>query len=317
MTPVTAFVTHSDCSRHDPGWGHAEHQGRLPAVARAVYRDMLTLFDPLLEVEGRPATVEDLRLAHTAAYVERVRAAAEEAGAAGKPLPLGAEVVVSGASWDAVLAAVGSVLTAVETVLAGEARNAFCAVRPPGHEAGPDGPGGFSIFNGVAAAARHLRERRGLERVLVVEVGARAGVGTARIVASDPGIRFLSLHQTGVGDAPAWPDEARPVPLPAGATGADLLAALGPALDAAVAGFPPDFLLVSLGFDALATDPLGGLALEPVDYHALTTLLRERADALCGGRLVSVLEDGFDPAGMGRGVVQHLRALAGLPAASS
>jgi len=308
---TTGYVTHSDCSLHDTGWAHPEHQGRLPAVARAVYRDMLTLFEPLLEVEGRPATDEDLLLVHSPGYVERVRRVEAEAEAAGKSIPLGAEVSVSGASWEAAIAAVGCALTAVETVLAGEARNAFCAVRPPGHQAAADGPGGFGIFNSVAVAARHLRDRRAAERVLIVEVGAEPGPGTARIVGSDPGIRFLSLHAGEVD----WPAGARAVPLPAGATGEALLAALRPALEAAASDFPPDFLLLSLGFDALASDPLGALALEAADYHRLTLHLREAADSLCGGRLVSVMEGGYDPPATGRAVVQHLRALASLPPA--
>jgi acetoin utilization deacetylase AcuC-like enzyme len=311
---TTAYVSHSDCSRHDPGWGHPEHQGRLPAVARAVYRDMLTLFDPLLEVEARPAEEADLLLAHSPEFVERVRRAAEEAEREGKSLPVGEGTMVSGASWDAALAAAGSALTATRLVLDGMVRNAFCPVRPPGHRAGRDGPGGFGLFNSIAVAARHLRDRAGLERVLIVEWGAAAGTGTAEIVAADPGIHFLSIHQAPPGEPHPWPSGATAVPLPAGSTGEELLAALRAALDRATADFVPDFLLLSAGFDALASDPLGGLALEPLDFHALTRDLRERADALCAGRLVSVLEGGYDPTATGTAVVHHLRALAGLAA---
>lgn len=312
---TTAYVSHSDCSLHDPGWGHPEHQGRLPAVARAVYRDMLTLFDPLLEAEARPAEEADLLLAHSPEYVERVRRAAEEAERAGKSLPFGDDVVVSGASWDAALAAAGSALTASRLVLEGTVRNAFCPVRPPGHRVGREGPGGFGLFNSVAVAARHLRERAGLERVLIVEWSAAAGWGTAEIAASDPGLRFLSLHQDAPDDLRPWPAGAMTVPLPPGSTGEAFLAASRDALDRATADFSPDFLLLSAGFDALASDPRGGLALEPLDFFALTRDLRERADALCAGRLVSVLEGGYDPAATGTAVVHHLRALAGLEAA--
>lgn len=309
---VTAYVAHSDCARHDPGWRSPEHQGRLPAVARAVYRDMLTLFDPLLEVEGVPAGPEDLRLVHTAEYVARVRRAVEAAAAAGEPLPFEEGVVVSDASWDAAVAGAGCALTAADLVLEGSVRNAFCAVRPPGGEVGADHAGGYGLFNNVAIAARHLRERRGVERILVVAVGASPGRGTAEILAADPGLRFLSVHRALPPGAPPLPPAARSVALPAGATGADLLGVLPPALAEATAGFHPDFLLLSLGFDALAADPLGGLSLEPADYHALSRELRERADALCAGRLVSVMEGGYDPPATARAVVQHLRALAGV-----
>ncbi len=316
MPKATAYVSHADCSLHDAGWGHPEHQGRLPAVARAVYRDMLTLFEPLLQVEARPAAVDDLLLAHTSLYVERVRRATGAAREAGTPLPFEGGAVVSGASWEAALAAVGSALTAVEVVLAGEARNAFCPVRPPGHEVGVDRSRGFGLFNSAAVAARHLRERRGMERVLVLDVSSSGGLGTAEIVAADPGIRFSSVHATREEPA-AWPDAARVARLPAGAGGAELVAALDAALDEAVSGFVPDFLLLSIGFDALASDPLGSLSLRPGDYFELTRCVRERADVLCGGCLVSVMEGGYDADATGRAVVQHLRALAGLPAGFS
>ena len=292
---TTAFVTHPDCSLHDTGWAHPEHQGRLPAVARAVYRDMLTLFEPLLEVEGAPASPEDLLLAHSPEYVERVRARSEESATAGETLVLEGETRVSGASWAAARAAVGCALTAVEVVLLGEVRNAFCAVRPPGHGAGRASSHSFALFNPVAIAALALRARHGIERVLVVDLGASPGVGTREILAEEPGVSLVALDES---------------TLPPAADGAAVLAALDGALDALATR--PDFVLLSLGCDALASDPRGSLSLLPADYHSLTTRLRERAEEWCDGRLVSLLEEGYDPAGMGAAVVQHLRALARL-----
>lgn len=309
---VTAYVSHHDCSRHDPGWGQPEHQGRLPAVARATYRDMLTLFEPLLELEGVPATEADLRLVHTQDYVERVREACAEAARAGEAVELAPDVRVSGASWEAATAAVGCAMTAVESVLAGDVRNAFCATRPPGAGAGADFASRFSVFNPVAVAARLLRERRGLERVLVVELGAEPGVGTLHALRNVSGVRILSIHH---GSQREEVDNSLRVGLPAGASGAQLHSALDEALDLVLDDFIPDFLLLSLGCDALRTDPLGSLALEPDDYYTLSASLRARADRICAGRIVSVLEGGYDPAGMARAVVQHLRALAGLPPA--
>jgi acetoin utilization deacetylase AcuC-like enzyme len=307
---TTAYVTHSDCSLHDTGWRHPEHQGRLPAVARAVYRDMLTLFDPLLELEAVPAAEADLLLAHDQGYVDRVRARCEEAADAGEVLVLEGDTRVSGASWRAALAAVGSALTAVDAVLRGDVRNAFCAVRPPGHGAGRDSTSHFALFNPAAIAARHLVRRAGLSRVLIVEWGAAGGAGTLDVVRGDPAIGFLSLHSA---SAPLPPTEGAYLrALPAGSDGADLLRALEERLDRAVADASPDFILLSLGCDALATDPRGDLDLQPDDYYALTLALRDRAERVCGGMLVSVLEEGYDSAGMGQAVLRHLHALAGL-----
>lgn len=314
---TTAFVSHHDSPRHDTGWGHPDHQGRIPALVRAVHRDMLTLHGHLVQVEAVPATEEDLLLVHTPEYVRAVREAVEAAAAEGRPVPFQADVVVSGASWDAAVASAGAALTGVETVRAGEARNAFCSARPPGRDAAAGHAGGHSVFNHVAVAARHLRDRRGAARVLVVDWGARAPLGTGAALGGDPGVRVLSVHQHpgptlagAAGDAGALRSRG----VPAGAGGAEFGAALAAGLEEAAA-WEPEWTLLSAGFDVLAGDPLGGLAVQPREVHGLTLLLREWADRVCGGRLVSVLEGGYDPAATGAAVVQHLRALAGLPAA--
>lgn len=289
----TAFVSHHHTALHDTGWGHPEHQGRLPALVRAVYRDMLTLHGHLLEVEARPATEEDLLRVHTPAYVRRVREAVEDAAREGRPRVLEGEVVVSGASWDAALAAAGAAITGVEAVLAGEARNAFCATRPPGRDAAPDRPGGHSLFNTAAIAARYLLDERGAGRVLLVDWGAEAPLGTPEVFADDPRVRLVSVRPRAGGDP------------------------LHEALAGALAGVEEvDFVLLSAGFDLLAADPRGGAgAVEPREVYDLTLLVREAAERLCGGRLVSVLEGGYAPAETGKAVVQHLRALADLPPA--
>jgi acetoin utilization deacetylase AcuC-like enzyme len=312
VTPTTAFVAHHDCPRHDTGWRHPEHQGRLPALVRAVYRDMLTLHGHLAEVEGTPAGEAELHLAHDAAYVRAIRDLSRGAAEAGKVLPFGEEGAISGATWDAATAAVGCALTAVRTVRSGEVRNAFCSVRPPGHEAGRAAAAGHAVFNSVAVAARALLAE-GLAP-LVVGWGGRPGVGTAEILGAHPRVRLVSVHEAQPREVP-WPESAQAVALPAGSDGALYLAAFEGAVDAALAGFAPDFVLLSAGFDALAGDPRGSLALVPEDYHRLTRALVERADACCRGRLVSVLEGGYEPRATGTAVVQHVRALAGLPPA--
>ena len=310
---TTGYVTHPDCSRHDAGWAHPEHQGRLPAIARAVYRDMLALFEPLLEVEAVPATEADLLLAHSQPYVDRVRHRAAEAGSAGRVLPFEGETNVSAASWDAGLAAVGSALTGVDLVLDGRVRNAFCAIRPPGHGVGYETSTRYGLFNSVAVAARHLVRRRGLERVLIVECGSAFGAGTSALFARDPKIRFVSISSEVTGDRFDAPPRSRL--LPAGSAGETMQAELMDALMEATASSPPDFVLLSLGFDALLADPAGSLALRAEDFFALTETVRSVADLHCAGRLVSVLEEGYHPSELGAAVVQHLHALAGLPPA--
>jgi acetoin utilization deacetylase AcuC-like enzyme len=315
MHDVTAFVSHEDASRHDTGWSHPDHQGRLPAIVRAVQRDMAALWEPLRQIEGGPATEDDLRLVHTPGYVARVRAAAEEAARAGRTLEVDG-VPVSGASWDAAVASVGCALAAVDAVLGGEVRNGFALARPPGRGARADAAGEFSLFNTVAIAARHLRRRRGIGRVLVVAWGASPPDALARVLGEDDGIGLISIHP----HPRSFPDPAPPADHPPvagaalapGSGGETFTAALRDALDAVPPGEAPDFVLLSAGFDILAADPHGALAVEPDDVHAITLALREWADARAGERLVSVLEGGYAAAETARAVIQHLHALAGL-----
>jgi acetoin utilization deacetylase AcuC-like enzyme len=307
---VTAFVSHEDCSRHDTGWNHPDHQGRLPAITRAVYRDMVALWEPLLQAQGAHAAEADLRRVHTQRYVDDVRRTAIAAAAEGRPLELGG-VPVSGASWDAALAAAGCAMTAADVVIRGEARNAFAPARPPGRGALPDEPGEFSLFNSVAVAARHLRQAHSSARVLVVAWGARPADAIRACLAGDPGVGVISVHQQ---QPAAAEPHAHDAALPAGADGAELGRAMRTLLDGIPAGDSPDFVLLSAGFDILAGDPQGGLAVTPREVYDLTLHLREWADARCGGRLVSVLEGGYEQNAVAAAVVQHLRALAGLPA---
>lgn len=306
---VTAYVSHEDCSRHDTGWNHPDHQGRLPAITRAVYRDMVALWEPLLQVPGAHATETDLLRVHTQRYIDDVRRTAIAAAAEGRPLELGG-VPVSGASWDAAVAAVGSATAAVDVVLRGDARNAFVPARPPGRGAMPDAPGEHSLFNTVAITARHLREVHGPVRVLVVAWGARPADAIRACVAGDAGISVVSIHQQQGDDVERHVND---VALPAGSAGAEFGDAMRRLLDTVPAEESPDFVLLSAGFDILAGDPLGGLAVTPREVYDLTLQLREWVDDRAGGRLVSVLEGGYEQNATAQAVVQHIRALAGLP----
>jgi acetoin utilization deacetylase AcuC-like enzyme len=303
---VTAFVSHSDCARHDPGWNHPDHQGRLPGLMREVYRDMLTLFEPLLEVEGRHASEEELRLVHGAGYLERLRGWSAEAEARGGPFEVMPGLFVSSATWAASLAAAGSPLVAIDEVLAVRVRNAFCPVRPPARDAVADRPGRFGFVNPLAIAVLSLLGRSDVERVLVVEWGDSSSI--APLLAGVAGARCAAVGGSGSGFDTS-PDRTP------GAAGASLATSVARVLDRALADFTPDFVLLSAGFEWLRGDPLGGRTLEPRDFFEATRVLREVADAVCDGRLVSILEGGYDPTKLGAASVQHLRALAGLPPA--
>jgi len=292
---VTAFVSHYDCSRHDTGWGNPDHQGRLPGLMRAVYADMLTLFEPLLEVEGRHATVAELERVHSRSYLDRVRSWVAQATAVGGPVTVGPTLVASAASWEASLAAVGCALTGIQAVVDGRSRNAFCAVRPPGRDATADAPGAFGFLNPVAAAVAHLLSLGIADRVLVVEWGESC-TSLAQVHTSN-------VRVVGVGD------------LADDADGETFLSSTADALARGVEGCAPEFVILSAGFDWLAGDPVAGRNLLPRDYYAATELVRKLSERECSGRLVSILEGGYDARLLGVAGVQHLRALAGLPRA--
>jgi acetoin utilization deacetylase AcuC-like enzyme len=322
MPYPTALVMHPDCALHDTGWGHPEHQGRLPAVIRAIEKDTPALLEVMLQREATPVGEAELGLVHTAEHIERIRRSVAAAAERRETVSIDADTVVSAASWDAAVAAAGCAVTATALVLDGEAGTAFAAARPPGHHATADRAMGFCLFNNVAIAARWAQTARGVGRVLIVDWDVHHGNGTQEIFYADPSVYYLSLHQsphypgTGAAEergAGAGLGATRNVPIPAGLPAAEYRRLFEEALDAALNEFSPELVLVSAGFDCLAGDPLGDLLLEPVDLHGLTRTLVERTRSTAGGRVVAVLEGGYAPDRVGRGVVQVIRALGGLP----
>jgi len=307
-TPL-AFISHSDIGRHDNGWNHPEHVGRVRAITRAL-RERPDLFTTLDHIEGRRATEAELALAHDPAYIAAVR---EMAAAGGGRFD--ADTIVSEGSWDAATAGAGCVLDAVERSLDGRSRRAFCAVRPPGHHALRAQGMGFCLFGNVAIAAHHARAL-GANRVLIVDWDVHHGNGTQALVEHDPTIRFISMHQWPWYPGSGAKDDRGPhksvwnVPMAAGLAPERYLEALAGAVDAATDSWTPDLVLVSSGFDALARDPLGGFTLELEHVTALTQDLVKRAERWCGGRVVSALEGGYDPERLGAGVIAQLDALA-------
>jgi acetoin utilization deacetylase AcuC-like enzyme len=304
-----AFISHSDCGRHDTGWGHPEHVGRLRAIPRAL-RDDFELFHELRHVEGRHATAEELALAHDAAYVERVRSVVARGGGALDP-----DTPTSPGSWDAATAGVGCVLDAVDLAFGGEASRSFCAVRPPGHHALRAAAMGFCIFGNVAIGAHYALARHKASRVLIVDWDVHHGNGTQALVEDHPAIHFVSIHQwpwypgTGAVDDRGPHGTVWNVPMRAALPPERYVRALLDAVDRATDGFVPDVVLISAGFDSLAGDPLGGFTLELDHIDLLTRELVTRAEAWCGGRLVSALEGGYAPDRLGAACVRHMRAL--------
>jgi acetoin utilization deacetylase AcuC-like enzyme len=306
-----AFISHSDCGRHDTGWGHKEHTGRLRAVVRAVGRD-LELFQCLDHREGRHATAEELALAHDPGYVARVQAMAAAGGGR-----FDADTVASEGSWDAATAGAGCVLDAVDLAMQATPQRSFAAVRPPGHHALRASAMGFCLFGNVAIAAHYARARHGVGRVLIVDWDVHHGNGTQALVEGTSDIRFVSMHQwpwypgTGAAEDVGPHRSVWNVPM-AGALAADrYVSAWERAIDAATAQWEPELVLLSAGFDSRVEDPLGNFTLDLEHFDAMTRDLVSRAEGWCKGRVVSALEGGYAPERVGDAVVTHLRALGG------
>ena len=309
MTAV-AFISHSDCGRHDTGWGHPEHVGRIRAIPRALREDP-DLFQALLHTEGRRATEDEIALAHDRDYIASVRELAAAGGG-----QLDADTVASEGSWDAATAGVGCVLDAVDMAVDGRAVRSFCAVRPPGHHALRDRAMGFCLFGNVAIAAHYARRTHGLERVLIIDWDVHHGNGTQALVEHERDIRFISMHQwpwypgTGAAADRGPQHSVWNVPMRANLPAPQYVDALRRAIDDATDGFVPDLVFISAGFDSLKGDPLGGFTLEVDHFVELTTGVVEQAATWCGGRVVSVLEGGYAPERVAQASVAHMRALA-------
>lgn len=306
---TVAFISHSDCGRHDTGWGHPEHVGRLRAITRAL-REHPDVLMSLEHLEARHATEDEIALLHARAYIEQVRAVARAGGGA-----LDADTVASEGSWDAARAGAGALLDAVDYVVRSAGSRAFCGVRPPGHHALADRAMGFCLFGNVAIAARYAQRHHHVERVLIVDWDVHHGNGTQALVESDADIHFISMHQwpwypgTGAADDRGPHRNVWNVPMAAGLPAERYVDALTRAIDDATRGFTPDIVLISAGFDSLRGDPLGGFTLEVEHFEGLTRLLVDRANVWCSGRVVSALEGGYAPDRVGEACVVHMGAL--------
>jgi acetoin utilization deacetylase AcuC-like enzyme len=306
---AVALITHRACLGHDTGPGHPECAARLRAVLHALEAEE---FFSLLREEAPEASREALLRAHTASYVEEILSLAPEEG---EYRALDADTIVSAGSAEAALRAAGGAIAGVDAVMEGWARASFVAVRPPGHHAEPSRPMGFCLFNNVAVAALHARARWGIRRVAIVDFDVHHGNGTETIVGSDPDIFYASSHQspcypgTGSAEEHGVAGNVVNLPLPPGSGSRAFREAWGAGILPALERFSPDFLLVSAGFDAHKADPLAQLRLEVGDFAWLTGELIRLADARTGGRIVSVLEGGYDLAALAASTAAHVRAL--------
>ncbi len=306
---TTFFLTHPACLLHRLNSGHPECPARLESILGAVGDD--PELAGLVRKTASQATVEDLELAHDAAYIESVLALVPQAGLNF----LDNDTLLCPDSGVAALLAAGAVLDAVSAVMNKEAQNAFCAVRPPGHHAHAGKGGGFCLFNNVAIGARAALRRHGLSRVAVVDFDVHHGDGTQDIAWNDPGFFYASTHQfplfpgSGTEEEKGAFDNIVNVPLQALSGGAAARKALAERIMPRLDAFAPEMVFVSAGFDAHREDPLGGLGWTDEDYTFMMESLLDAADRHCGGRLVVVLEGGYNTEALGRCVVACLRVM--------
>ncbi len=306
---TTALFTHNDGMRHDPGPYHPECPARLRAVLQALEHPD---FVPLLREQSPLATVEQLCLAHPRDYVKALLALDP---AEGERIQIDGDTAVSAGTMDAARRAAGGACAAVDAVMEGWAHTAFVAARPPGHHAERHRAMGFCFFAGAAIAALHARRRWGLERVAVLDFDVHHGNGTQDVLQSDPAMLYVSSHQfpcypgTGTAGERGVADNVLNLPLPPGTGGQDFRAAWEHMALPAVLAFRPQLIILSAGFDAHRADPLAEVNLDTADFGWLTDQILAVADQVCAGRVVSVMEGGYDLGALAASAALHVRRL--------
>ena len=306
---MTIVFSHHACLGHNMGEGHPERPARMDAVEQAFQREALA--SRLVRRDAERATLDCIELMHPQKYIEQIVASVPSSGIT----RLDADTCLSPGSLEAVLRAVGAACSAVDAVLSGESKNAFCAVRPPGHHAETNKAMGFCIFNTVAIAAAYARQRYGVERVAVIDFDVHHGNGTQEMFWSDQNLLFASTHQmplypgTGSKSERGNFDNIINCPLIAGDGSSEFRAAISEVILPGLLTFQPDLLLVSAGFDAHMNDPLAGLNLQDRDYAWVTKQLLEIADKFANGRFISTLEGGYDLLALTSSVASHVEEL--------
>jgi acetoin utilization deacetylase AcuC-like enzyme len=304
---TTLLYTHPSSLEHDPGPGHPESPARIRALEAAFAQDGL---EGVLRREPPRASREQLERVHEAGFVEQILAAVPSSGYR----RIDADTVMSPGSGEAVLRGAGAACAAVDAVLGGEAANAFCALRPPGHHAEPDRAMGFCLFNNVAIGARHALAVHGVARVSIFDFDVHHGNGTQAAFEREPQVQYLSTHQwplypgtgarheTGVGNIVNRP-------LPAGTGSKEWRAVVEADILPAIEAFAPELIMVSAGFDAHRRDPLAMLELHEDDFGWVTRELLALAQQQASGHVISILEGGYDLTALANSSLAHLNAL--------
>ena len=306
---TTVLITHAACLDHDTGPYHPECSERLQAVLDALEA---TEFAALPRESAPEATIEQLIRVHPRPYVEAILAIHPEPGSR---VQLDGDTAMSEGSVEAISRAAGAAVLGVDLVMSGRARSAFAAVRPPGHHAEPARAMGFCFFNNVAVAALHARAQWGVQRVAVVDFDVHHGNGTQAMFAQDKDLFYASSHQSPCypGTGEAWDrgiaDNIVNAPLRPHEGSAAFRSAWERDILPELNRFAPGLLIISAGFDAHKDDPLAQLRVETADFAWLTDQLLAVADAHCGGRVVSVLEGGYDLHALAESVTVHVRSL--------
>ena len=305
---TTLLVVSPSALEHQTSLWHPERQERVRAVERALEEECFTW---LVREHAWEVALETVALAHPEPYIRTIIDTAPQDGL----VEIDADTTMSRGTVEAALRAAGAAVQAVDEVMAGKVANAFSALRPPGHHAGPARAMGFCLFNNVAIAARYAQEVHGAERVAIVDWDVHHGNGTQDIFWSNPSVLFCSTHQmplypgTGAISERGEHDTVVNAPLRPGDGSDTFREALDTAILPRVEEFRPDLILISAGFDAHWRDPLGDLQLTEADFAWATRKLMDIADRRCGGRLVSVLEGGYDLEGLARSAAAHTRSL--------
>jgi acetoin utilization deacetylase AcuC-like enzyme len=304
----TLYITHPACLDHRPPAGHPERPDRLRAIERALAADA---YKPLVRVEAPAASLDTIALCHPMDYVTAVREASPQQGL----VQIDADTSMSPGTFEAALRGAGGAVHAVDEVMTGKASNAFVAIRPPGHHAETARPMGFCLFNNAAIAARHAQRKHGAERAAIIDFDVHHGNGSQDIFWSDPSVLYSSTHQmplypgTGAVSEAGEHDTIVNAPLRAGDGGSQFKAAFETRILPRLRDFKPDLVVISAGFDAHTRDPLANLNLVEADFAWATQKLMEIADQSAQGRVVSVLEGGYDLEGLGGSVAAHVTAL--------
>ena len=306
---ATLLISHPSFLEHDTGPYHPERPDRLRAILGALEDPA---FDTLVRLAAPAASMEEMTRVHPQDYVEAILGIQP---APGEHVHVDGDTVMSQGSAEAIQRAAGAVVAGVDAVMQGKVRTAFAAVRPPGHHAAPDVPGGFCLINNAAVGARHAQAKYGVERVAIVDFDVHHGQGTQAVVEPDPTLFYASTHQT-----PLYPGTGSPretgtdnnvvnVPLRAGSGSAEFRAAWSERILPMLDDFAPELVIVSAGFDAHRADPLAQLEVETEDFVWLTEELLAIADRHAQGRLVSVLEGGYDLNALAESVATHVQSL--------